>query len=131
MKTPSLAATMPLEWVADPDPRIVRFKATAPPPGLDDIERELQNLPAAVRAGWEGLVLNDATEFPAPTSDYMREIIPAFSRMAKRAGIRRYAVLTADLAMFGMGRMASFLADGTLELEAFIDEAKAREWLLR
>lgn len=105
--------------------------ATAPPPGLDDIERELKNLPAAVREGWKGLVLNDATEFPAPTSDYMRATIPAFSRMAASAGIRRYAVLTADLTMFGMGRMASFLAEGVLELEAFTEEAKAREWLLR
>lgn len=122
---------MPLEWVPDPDPRIVRFKATAPPPTLEDIERELNNLPAAVREGWDGLVLNDATEFPAPTAEYMREIIPAFSRMAQRVGIRRYAVLTAGLAMFGMGRMASFLADGSLELDAFSDEEKARAWLLR
>ena len=122
---------MPLEWIADPDPRIVRFKATAPPPPLEEIELRLRELPASVRSGWAGLVLNDATEFPAPTPEYFRAIIPEFARMARRAGIVRYAVLTREKVMFGMGRMASYLADPVLELEAFDDERAAREWLLR
>jgi hypothetical protein len=122
---------MPLEWIPDPDPRLVRFKATAPPPTLEEIEAKLAELGLSQGTGWEGLVLNDATDFPAPSGEYMRSIIPAFSVMAKRAGIRRYAVLTSDMVMYGMGRMASFLADGVLELEAFSNEQDAREWLLR
>jgi hypothetical protein len=122
---------MPLEWIPDPDPRLVRFKATAPPPTLDEIEAKLAELGVSKSTGWDGLVLNDATLFPAPSGEYMRSIIPAFSVMAKRAGIRRYAVLTSDMAMYGMGRMASFLADPVLELEAFADEKEARAWLLR
>ena len=122
---------MPLVWIPDPDPRIIRFKATAPPPTLADIEARLRDLPATVRSEWAGLVLNDATEFPAPTPEYFRAIIPEFAEMARRAGIRRYAVLTGEKVMFGMGRMASYLADPVLELEAFEDEWSAREWLLR
>ncbi len=122
---------MPLEWIPDPDPRLVRFRATAPPPTLEEIEAKLGELGVSEHTGWEGLVLNDATAFPAPSGEYMRQIIPAFSIMAKRAGIRRYAILTGDLAMYGMGRMASFLADPVLEVEAFSDEAEARAWLLR
>ena len=76
-------------------------------------------------------MLNDATAFPAPSGEYMREVIPVFARIAKELGIRRYAILTSEQTMFGMGRMASFLADPVLEMEAFIDEKKAREWLLR
>jgi len=105
---------MPLEWITDPDPRIVRFKATPPPPALEEIERRLGELPESVRAGWAGLVLNDATEFPAPTPEYFRAIIPEFAKIARRAGIVRYAVLTGETVMFGMGRMASYLADPTL-----------------
>jgi hypothetical protein len=122
---------MPLQWIPDPDPRLVRFKATAPPPTLDEIEAKLGELGVSRSTGWDGLVLNDATDFPAPSAEYMRAIIPAFSVMAKRAGIRRYAVLTSNIAMYGMGRMASFLAEPVLELEAFDDEREAREWLLR
>ena len=122
---------MPLEWIPDPDPRLVRFRATPPPPSLEEIEAKLAELGASERTAWDGLVLNDATLFPAPSGDYMRQIIPAFARMAKRAGIRRYAILTGDLAMYGMGRMASFLADPVLEMQAFTDEQEAREWLLR
>lgn len=122
---------MPLEWIPDPDPRLVRFRATAPPPTLEEIEAKLVELGLSEHSGWDGLVLNDATAFPAPSGEYMRQIIPAFAKMAKRAGIRRYAILTGDLAMFGMGRMAAFLADPVLEMQAFGDEAEAREWLLR
>ena len=122
---------MPLIWIPDEDARIIRFKATAPPPPLAEIEARLQELPAEVLAGWAGLVLNDATEFPAPSPDYMRSIIPEFAQLAKRAGIRRYAVLTRETVMFGMGRMASYLAEPHLELEAFQTELAAREWLLR
>lgn len=122
---------MPLEWIDDPDPRLVRFRATAPPPTLEEIEAKLAELGLSDRTGWEGLVLNDTTAFPAPSAEYMRQIIPAFAKMAKRAGIRRYAILTGDLAMYGMGRMASFLADPVLEMEAFANEQDAREWLLR
>ena len=122
---------MPLEWIPDPDPRLVRFRATAPPPTLDEIESKLAELGVSENRGWEGLVLNDATAFPAPSAEYMRQVIPAFAKMAKRAGIRRYAILTGDLAMYGMGRMASFLADPVLEMQAFGNEAEAREWLLR
>ncbi len=122
---------MPLEWVPDPDPRIICFRATAPPPPLTEIAERLRALPRETLSGWEGLVLNDATQFPAPSGEYMREVIPAFARIAKEIGIRRYAILTSEQTMFGMGRMASFLADPVLEMEAFIDEQKAREWLLR
>lgn len=122
---------MPLEWIPDEDPRILRFKATAPPPPLTEIEARLKALPDSALAGWVGLVLNDATEFPAPSPEYMRAIIPDFAQMAKRAGIRRYAVLTRETVMFGMGRMASYLAEPHLELEAFQSERAAREWLLR
>lgn len=122
---------MPLEWLADPDPRIICFRATAPPPPLEEIEVRLNELPRKIRTTWEGLVLNDAREFPAPSAEYMRKVIPAFALIAKKLGIRRYAILTADRVMFGMGRMASYLADPVLEMEAFDDEAAAREWLLR
>lgn len=122
---------MPLVWLPDDDPRIVRFRATPPPPPLEEIEARLAELPAAVREQWQGLVLNDATEFPAPSPEYFRDIIPEFAKIARRAGIRRYAVLTRETAMYGMGRMAAHLADPVLELEAFRDEASARAWLLR
>lgn len=122
---------MPLEWVPDPDPRIIRFRATAPPPSLEEIEAALREWAAGEHSRWEGLVLNDTTAFPAPTAEYMREIVPPFAAMAVRAGIRRYAILTGEITMFGMGRMASFLADPILEMEAFDNEAKARQWLLR
>lgn len=122
---------MPLEWIPDPDPRIIRFKATAPPPPFEEIATRLLELPASIRAGWAGLVLNDATEFPAPSAEYIRAIIPEFAKVARRVGIVRYAVLTGEKVMFGMGRMASYLADPVLELEAFDNEREAREWLLR
>lgn len=122
---------MPLDWIPDPDPRLVRFRVTAPPPTLEEIEGTLEEFGVSQHTGWQGLVLTDATAFPAPSGDYMREIVPAFARMAKRVGIRRCAILTGDLAMFGMGRMAAFLADPVLEMEAFGNERAAREWLLR
>src|SRR5689334_19075856 len=122
---------MPLEWVPDPDPRIICFRATAPPPPLEEITARLREIPRDQLAGWEGLVLNDATAFPAPSGEYMREVIPVFARIATELGIRRYAILTSETTMFGMGRMASFLADPVLEMEAFTDEGKARAWLLR
>jgi hypothetical protein len=122
---------MSLEWVTDPDPRIIRFTAKDDPPTLEEIERRLQELRTKVGPDWSGLVLNDATAFPAPPAEYMRRIIPAFAQMAKRVGIRRYAVLTSEVVMYGMGRMASYLADPVIELEAFGDEEEARTWLLR
>lgn len=122
---------MPLQWIPDTDPRIIVFRATAPPPPLVEIAERLRAIPREALVGWQGLVLNDATEFPAPSGEYMREIIPVFARIAVELGIRRYAILTRDTAMFGMGRMASFLADPVLEMEAFADERAAREWLLR
>lgn len=122
---------MPLEWVADPDPRIIRFTARAEPPTLEQIEAKLLELKARVGPEWSGLVLNDATAFPAPSAEYMRRIVPAFAQMAKRVGIRRYAILTSEVVMYGMGRMASYLADSVIEIEAFGDEAEARSWLLR
>ena len=115
----------------DPDPRIIRFRATAPPPTLEEIEAKLREWATAEHSGWAGLVINDATAFPAPTGEYMRQTIPAFAAMATRVGIKRYAVLTGDIAMYGMGRMASFLAHPVLELEAFASEEEARTWLLR
>lgn len=122
---------MPLEWITDPDPRIIRFTAKAEPPTLEQIEAKLLELKSRVGPDWSGLVLNDATAFPAPSAEYMRRIVPTFAQMAKRVGIRRYAVLTSEVVMYGMGRMASYLADPVIELEAFGDEQEARNWLLR
>lgn len=122
---------MPLEWIPDPDPRIIQFRATAPPPPLDEILARLSAIPKDKLDGWEGLVLNDAREFPAPSAEYMRQVIPTFAVRAQSLGIKRYAILTGDRVMFGMGRMASYLADPVLEMEAFEDEGTARAWLLR
>ena len=122
---------MPLEWIADADPRIIRFRVTADRPTLEEIETRLRELAAQVGDRWDGLVLNDARELPPPPADYMRSVVPPFAAMARRVGIRRYAILTADRTMYGMGRMASYLADPVLEMEAFESEAEAREWLLR
>jgi len=122
---------MPLRWHADTDPRILWFVATGDPPSLEQIVAAIAQVPSADHPAWAGLVINDTRAFPAPTAEYMRQIMPTFGKAARGAGIERYAILAGETTMYGMGRMASFLADPGIAVEAFTDEAAAREWLLR
>jgi hypothetical protein len=68
--------------------------------------------------------------FRVPSPQEAQERVDFLARRSQAFGIRRWAIVVAGTAQFGMGRMAEFLSDGApgVDFRVFREPADAIAW---
>jgi len=76
-----------------------------------------------------GVVHDLRRQFRVPTADEARERVDFLMSRSQKAGIRRWAIVVAGTAHYGMGRLAEFVSDGgPVVFRVFLDVGEAHAW---
>lgn len=121
---------MALQYEIKPDLGLVRLFGPRRP-DIREVEAVMERVfsDPAFQTGFA--FLSDGREMSeAPPREYVEQGLEYLGRNAARLGRCRWASVVSSPSVFGMARMAEFMAGRTsIEFRTFYDEAEALAWL--
>lgn len=115
---------LPTTWLFEPILRAFILTSVGVTP-LDDYFRALDQILAHPRAHARMRILIDNTQLPAPRSEIIREGITRLVRYADRLEDATIVLVVPGSTDHGIGRMATMMLEGRVDIEVFNDMAAA------
>lgn len=115
---------MPTSWVFEPILRAFILTSSGKAP-LNEFFAALDEVLAHEEAHHRMRLLIDNTQIPAPTSEIIRDAMNRLVRYVPRLEHATIVLVVSGASDHGIGRMASMMLDGRLDIEIFNDMPSA------